>query len=94
MGVRIENARFTLANARQLVRNNVESLTPEEVLFAAGGYRSIVGVLKHMGGWVHVYRSYAPSTGFHGIGTTSVGPAVCETPSKRRPNTSTRLLPG
>jgi hypothetical protein len=48
-----------VANARQLFTNNVRSLTLDEALFAAGGYRSILGVLKHMGGWVHVYRSYA-----------------------------------
>jgi hypothetical protein len=38
---------------------NVRSLTLEEALFAAGGYRSILGVTKHLGCWVHVYRSYA-----------------------------------
>jgi hypothetical protein len=48
-----------LASARQLFTNNVRSLTLDEALFAAGGYRSILGVLKHMGGWVHVYQSYA-----------------------------------
>lgn len=48
-----------LARAGQLFHNNVQSLTLEEALSSAGGYRSILGVLKHMGGWVHVYRSYA-----------------------------------
>ena len=48
-----------LANARRLFTNNVRSLTLDEARFAAGGYRSILGVLKHMGGWVHVYWSYA-----------------------------------
>jgi hypothetical protein len=37
----------------------VAALTLEEALFAAGGYRSALGVLKHLGGWVHVYHSYA-----------------------------------
>jgi hypothetical protein len=59
MGVRVSTTRWMLTNARQLFTNNVRSLTLGEALFAAGGYRSILGVLKHMGGWVHVYRSYA-----------------------------------
>lgn len=48
-----------LAGVRRSFLANVRTLTLEEALFAAGGYRSILGVLKHMGGWVHVYRSYA-----------------------------------
>jgi DinB superfamily len=59
MGTRVENARGILAYARLLFTNNVQSLTVDEALFAAGGYRSILGVLKHVGGWVHVYWSYA-----------------------------------
>jgi hypothetical protein len=59
MGVRVENARGILAYAHLLFTNNVQSLSLDEALFAAGGYRSILGVLKHMGGWVHVYWSYA-----------------------------------
>ena len=59
MGVRVESARATLAHAHGLFTANVGSLTLDEALFAAGGYRSILGVLKHMGGWVHVYWSYA-----------------------------------
>ena len=32
----------------------------EEALFVPeGGYRSILGALKHAAGWSHVYRSYA-----------------------------------
>jgi hypothetical protein len=59
MGVRVDSARGILAYGRLLFTNNVQSLTLEEALFAAGGHRSILGVLKHMGGWVHVYWSYA-----------------------------------
>jgi DinB superfamily len=59
MGVRLDDARAMLSNARQHFAENVRTLTLDEALFAAGGYRSILGVLKHMGGWVHVYRSYA-----------------------------------
>jgi DinB superfamily len=59
MGARIENAQGILAFGRQQFMNNVQALTLDEALFAAGGYRSILGVLKHMGGWIHVYWSYA-----------------------------------
>ena len=38
---------------------NIRSIKPEEALQAAGGYRSILGILKHTAGWSHVYRSYA-----------------------------------
>ncbi len=35
-------------------------LTLDAALFAPpGGYRSILGTLKHIGGWGHVYHSYA-----------------------------------
>ena len=59
MGARVHDARAALAHARLLFTRNVQSLTLDEALFAAGGHRSILGVLKHIGGWVHVYRSYA-----------------------------------
>ena len=59
MGVRLDDARRMLADARQHFVENVRTLSLGEALFAAGGYRSILGVLKHVGGWVHVYRSYA-----------------------------------
>jgi len=51
--------RSFLASAHQVLKANIASLTLDEALFAAGGYRSILGVLKHLGGWAHVYRSYA-----------------------------------
>ena len=59
MGAHVENVRATLAHTQQLFTNNVRSLTLDEALFSAGGYRSMLGVLKHMGGWIHVYWSYA-----------------------------------
>lgn len=38
---------------------NVKSLSLEEALFVPeGGYRSILGTLKHAAGWSHVYHSY------------------------------------
>ena len=52
-------ARGMLIAARQMFAGNVKSMTLDETLFAAGGYRSALGVVKHIGGWVHVYRSYA-----------------------------------
>jgi len=48
-----------LEHVRLLTARNLGALTLDEALSSAGGYRSIVGVLKHVGGWVHVYRSYA-----------------------------------
>jgi uncharacterized damage-inducible protein DinB len=55
------NERFCLifASARQIFDDNIANLTLDEALFSDGGYRSILGVLKHVGGWLHVYRSYA-----------------------------------
>lgn len=54
-----EAARGVLTGAYQVFKSNVATLTLDEALFSAGGYRSIIGVLKHLGGWLHVYRSYA-----------------------------------
>ena len=59
MATSVDMGRAMLAGAGQLFHNNVNALTLEEGLSTAGGYRSILGVLKHVGGWVHVYRSYA-----------------------------------
>jgi hypothetical protein len=40
--------------------DNVQVVTLEEALFVPpGGFRSILGTLKHAAGWSHVYRSYA-----------------------------------
>jgi uncharacterized damage-inducible protein DinB len=39
---------------------HVKNLTLEEALFVpSGGFRSVLGTLKHAAGWSHVYRSYA-----------------------------------
>jgi hypothetical protein len=51
-------ARGMLIGARQMFANNVKTVSLDEALFAAGGYRSSFGLVKHIGGWVHVYRSY------------------------------------
>jgi hypothetical protein len=48
-----------LAQARQALIGNLKSITLEEALQPTGGYRSILGILKHTAGWSHVYHSYA-----------------------------------
>jgi uncharacterized damage-inducible protein DinB len=55
----IDRARRQVATAGAVLRDNVAHLTLEEALFPAGGYRSVLGLLKHIGGWAHVYRSCA-----------------------------------
>lgn len=46
-------------HAHEQFAANVRSLTLDGALFAPGGHRSILGVLKHLGGWIHLYWSYA-----------------------------------
>ena len=38
---------------------NVQGISLDEALPAAGGYRSILGLAKHTAGWSAVYYSYA-----------------------------------
>jgi uncharacterized damage-inducible protein DinB len=52
-------ARRTLEEARNTFSDNVRSVSLDEALDAAGGYRSILGLIKHTAGWTEVYRSYA-----------------------------------
>jgi hypothetical protein len=43
-----------------MVTANVKNVSLEEMLFVPeGGYRSMLGTLKHIAGWSAVYRSYA-----------------------------------
>jgi len=43
-----------------VLTGNLKGLTLQEALFVPpGGYRSIIGTLKHTAAWSHVYRSYA-----------------------------------
>jgi uncharacterized damage-inducible protein DinB len=52
-----------LDSAFGILRDNLEGLTLDEALFVpTGGFRSIVGTIKHIAGWSHVYRSYAFDT--------------------------------
>src|SRR5438552_13749818 len=39
--------------------DNLRGISIEEALEAAGGYRSILGIIKHIAGWNAVYFSYA-----------------------------------
>ena len=56
----LELTRHLLDNAYQTLDANLESLTLEEALFVPeGGFRSVLGTLKHAAGWSHVYRSFA-----------------------------------
>lgn len=60
MGSKLEMTFQWLNHSYQIMRQNVEAVTLEEALFVPqGGYRSIMGTLKHAAGWSHVYRSYA-----------------------------------
>jgi hypothetical protein len=52
-----------LNHAHGTMARNVERVTLDEALFVPeGGYRSVLGTLKHAAGWSHVYRSYAFDT--------------------------------
>lgn len=60
MGSVFELARNQLQHAFDTMSANVRNLSVEEAFFVPpGGYRSIVGTLKHAAAWSHVYRSYA-----------------------------------
>jgi uncharacterized damage-inducible protein DinB len=59
MGAEHRLARAILEEAHRTFMDQVRDLTIEEALDAAEGYRSIVGLLKHVAGWSAVYRSYA-----------------------------------
>ena len=56
----IELTRDMHEGAYATMIRNVENVSLEEALFVPdGGYRSILGTLKHAAGWSHVYHSYA-----------------------------------
>lgn len=59
MGAAHRVARSALEEARRTFVDNVRDLTLEEALDAGGGYRSILGLMKHGAGWSEVYHSYA-----------------------------------
>jgi hypothetical protein len=49
----------TLGEARGMFADNVRGISLEEALDAAGGYRSILGIAKHVAAWSAVYHSFA-----------------------------------
>jgi uncharacterized damage-inducible protein DinB len=59
--VRVEKTmeRRTLEAGRQTFLDNIGSISLEEALDATGGYRSIVGLIKHTAAWTEAYRSYS-----------------------------------
>jgi hypothetical protein len=59
MRSRADLAIATLRAAHQTFASNTRDVSLDEALQSAGGYRSILGLLKHTAGWSHVYHSYA-----------------------------------
>ena len=49
----------TITLQRDILMGNIKDVSLDEALQAGGGYRSILGVLKHTAGWSWVYHSYA-----------------------------------
>lgn len=52
-------ARAALEEAHRTFVDNLRGVSLEEALDAAGGYRSILGIAKHVAAWSAVYHSYA-----------------------------------
>jgi uncharacterized damage-inducible protein DinB len=52
-------ARAFLEEAHRMLIDNVEGISLEEALEPSGGYRSILGIAKHVAGWSAVYHSFA-----------------------------------
>ena len=60
MRSRLEITLHLLDYAYQTIKGNLDGISLDEALFVPeGGYRSVLGTLKHAAGWSHVYRSYA-----------------------------------
>jgi uncharacterized damage-inducible protein DinB len=60
MSSKLELTIQSLDHAYEVFKDNLRGLTLEEALFVPqGGYRSVLGTLKHAAGWSHVYCSYA-----------------------------------
>ena len=52
-------ARTLLETSRRTFLEELRGLTIEDALDAGGGFRSVLGLMKHVAGWAEVYRSYA-----------------------------------
>lgn len=60
MLTRLELTLLSLDSAFGILADNLKGLRIEEALFVPqGGFRSIIGTIKHTAAWSHVYRSYA-----------------------------------
>src|SRR5256885_17122724 len=59
MRTRAQLAVQLLQTAHYTLTGNVARLPLDEALPAAAGHRSILGILKPIAGWSHVYYSYA-----------------------------------
>jgi uncharacterized damage-inducible protein DinB len=56
----LELTRHSLDRAYLTAAAQLTGITLEDALFIpVGGYRSVLGILKHMAAWSHVYQSYA-----------------------------------
>jgi uncharacterized damage-inducible protein DinB len=63
---RIQFAQFLIDYSFKTLFDNIKNLSLREALFIpGGGYRSILGLLKHTAGWSHVYHSFAFETNPH-----------------------------
>jgi hypothetical protein len=60
MRSRLQLALHVIDHSFKVLDDNIATLTLSEALFVpGGGYRSILGLIKHAAGWSHVYHSYA-----------------------------------
>ncbi len=60
MRSRVELGQHLLSCAHDTFGDNLIGLTLEEALWTPpGGYRSVLGTIKHAAAWCHVYRSFA-----------------------------------
>jgi hypothetical protein len=60
MRSQVELARHLLDHAYRTAADNLAGLSLDEALFVApGGYRSVLGTLKHTAAWSQVYHSFA-----------------------------------
>jgi hypothetical protein len=60
MLTRLAMAQYLLDQAFTTLADQLTTLTLDEALFVPqGGFRSLLGTLKHTAAWSHVYRSYA-----------------------------------
>jgi uncharacterized damage-inducible protein DinB len=52
-------AAAVLEQGHRMLVANIDGISIDEALEAAGGFRSILGILKHVAGWNAVYYSFA-----------------------------------